>query len=95
MRADQIIQKPIITEKTSELAGKKVYAFAVHPHANKDQIAEQISRLFKVEVESVRISIQKGKTKRTGRRMIRKPVPAWKKAYVTVKNGSIAIFPQI
>ena len=41
-----IIQKPVITEKSMEAMGEKKYTFYVHPDANKFQIKTAVERLF-------------------------------------------------
>ena len=82
----QILQKPIISEKsiTGVTSGK--YSFKVHPKANKHQIAETVEKIFKVHVIKVNVlnfhaekNIVKGKFRGQNR--------AWKKAIVTLKKG--------
>src|SRR5207247_10042740 len=60
--------------------------FRVHPHANKVEIRHAIETLFKVKVEKVRTSCQLGKVRRGGRHQWRRP--DWKKAYITLAEGS-------
>jgi len=60
--------------------------FRVHPHANKVEIRRAVEVLFKVKVEKVRTSRQLGKLRRVGRQLGRRP--DWKKAYVTLAEGS-------
>ena len=53
--------------------------------ANKPLISEALNKLFKVEVDTIRVVIRKGKAKRSGRHMTR---GVHKKiAYVTLKEG--------
>jgi large subunit ribosomal protein L23 len=87
MNAVDVIKRPIITEKgtlVNELGNQVV--FRVHPRANKVEIRHAIESLFKVRVEKVRTSRQLGKIRRVGRHMGRRP--DWKKAYVTLAEGS-------
>ena len=87
MKATDVVRGPVITEKgtlVNEL-GRQVI-FRVHPHANKIEIGQAIETLFKVKVEKVRTSRQLGKVRRVGRHMGRRP--DWKKAYVTLAEGS-------
>jgi large subunit ribosomal protein L23 len=82
-----VIQGPIITEKgtlVNELGNQVV--FRVHPHANKVEIRQAVESLFKVRVEKVRTSRLLGKLRRVGRHSGRRP--DWKKAYVTLAEGS-------
>jgi large subunit ribosomal protein L23 len=58
----------------------------VNPHANKVEIRQAIESLFKVKVTKVRTFRQLGKIRRVGRHMGRRP--DWKKAYVTLAEGS-------
>ena len=81
-----VIKRPLITEQGMHLVQtQNTYPFAVDPRANKIQIRAAVERLFNVEVAAVRTSNYKGKTRRRGRRVGRKP--DWKKAYVKLKEG--------
>ena len=87
MNPGEVVQGPIITEKgtlVNELGNQVV--FRVHPHANKVEIRQAIETLFKVKVEKVRTTRQLGKIRRVGRHQGRRP--DWKKAYVTLAEGS-------
>jgi len=81
-----VILSPVITEKSTRLSESNQVVFRVHPHANKVEIRHAIESLFKVRVEKVRTSRQLGKVRRVGRHMGRRP--DWKKAYVTLAEGS-------
>ena len=87
MTPGEVIRGPIITEKgtlVNELGNQVV--FRVHPHANKVEIRHAVETLFKVRVEKVRTSRLLGKLRRVGRHVGRRP--DWKKAYVTLAEGS-------
>ncbi len=83
-----IIYQPLITEKSTVLReAKEVYCFRVHVNANKIEIARAIEALFdKVKVAAVRTSRMRGKTKRMGRFLGRRP--EWKKAWVQLAPDS-------
>ena len=86
MNITEVIKGPIVTEKLDKAREEQhQYAFLVDREANKGQIAEAIERLFKVSVVSVRTSIHRGKVKRIGRSIGRRP--NWKRAVVTLKEG--------
>ena len=87
MRAVDVVQGPVITEKGSlvQEAGNQV-VFRVNPRASKVDIRRAVETLFKVKVEKVRTSRQLGKVRRVGRHLGRRP--DWKKAYVTLAEGS-------
>lgn len=53
MLAHDIIIRPIITEKSMQLAEDKKYTFVVAKTANKIQIRKAIEEIFGVEVEKV------------------------------------------
>ena len=83
--------KPVITEKSMNLAAKGIYMFDVNARSNKPIIAQAVKEQFKVEVTNVRIAIIKGKIKKfkgvEGQRKDKK------RAFVTVKRGQkIAVF---
>ena len=84
--------RPLITEKSSAAyQARGEYAFQVHPDATKTQIRSAIEQLFGVKVTAVWTSNHRGKDKRVGRTVGRRP--NWKKAIVTLKEGdTIDIF---
>jgi large subunit ribosomal protein L23 len=87
----ETIVRPVITEKTSAAyQDRGEYAFEVHPVANKQEIKQAIERLFGVKVAEVWTSNQRGKTRRVGKSSGKRP--NWKKAIVTLREGSIDIF---
>ncbi len=86
------IVRPLITEKTSAAyQDRGEYTFEVHPEATKPQIRAAVEQLFGVKVTGVWTSHQRGKEKRVGKTVGRRP--NWKKAIVTLREGdSIEIF---
>jgi large subunit ribosomal protein L23 len=83
---DQIIIKPLLTEKTSVATeGNNSYGFEVDLKSNKNQIKGAIERLFDVKVLSVNTNITPGKLKRFGRHI--KKSGKVKKAYVQIAEG--------
>lgn len=85
MELEQVIIRPLVTEKFARLAEHRQYAFAVRVDANKIQIREAVQRLFKVTVTAVRTSRLGGKRKRRGAWLIRRPET--KRAIVTLAKG--------
>jgi len=82
----QILQKPIITEKTVDVKERnRTMCFKVNPHATKVEIKEAVQAIFKVKVESVHTSSFEGKIRRRGKLFGYRP--DWKKAYVKLKAG--------
>ena len=81
-----IIQAPLVSEKSTYVAEKhEQIIFRVAPDATKPEIKAAVELLFKTKVDSVTVSIVKGKKKRFGRFMGRRN--NWKKAYVCLKAG--------
>jgi large subunit ribosomal protein L23 len=89
-----IIKKPLITQKTTKLAKEGVYVFYVDPKANKNEIKNEIEKLFKVNVVDVRtVNLKRRERGLSKYKNIRQKV---KKAYVKLKEGqTINIFPQL
>ena len=83
----QIIKKPLITEKTSlQKEAGRVVAFEVAIDANKVEIKQAVEKAFDVKVVTVNTALVAGKTKRVGRQFGKRS--NWKKAYVTLAEGS-------
>ena len=62
-----VIQKPIVTEKSMNAMASKKYTFIVHPEANKAMIKEAVEKMFPgTKVASVNTMNCEGKTKRRG-----------------------------
>lgn len=83
--AQQVIEHPYITEKTSALAAHDTYVFRVARRATKNEIAKAIRRMFKVTVMKVNVMNMPEKKVRVGRYEGR--VPGFKKAMITIKEG--------
>ncbi len=87
MNIYDVIKKPLVTEKTTlEKDAKNIVAFEVSPVANKIEIKEAVEKLFQVEVSEINTVTVAGKRKRHGRTIGKRS--NWKKAYVTLKEGS-------
>jgi len=82
----QVIKRPLITEKANILKEKEnKVAFVVDRAANKAEIKEAVERFLKVKVLRVQVANMKGKPRRIGRTMGKRP--DWKKAVVTLGPG--------
>jgi len=84
--AYEIIERPLVTEKSMDGAGQGKYTFRVAKGANKIEIAKAVERVFNVEVDGVNTMIVKGKKRRQGRHPEGKTAD-WKKAIVSLKPG--------
>ncbi len=87
--ARDVILKPIITENSMEGVRNGKYTFKVLKAANKIEIANAVEKQFGVTVDSVNTMNVRGRFKRMGRNEGYKP--DWKKAIVTLKQGSKTI----
>jgi large subunit ribosomal protein L23 len=86
MRIQEIIRRPLITEKSTRLKDENgIVAFEVDRRANKIEIKKAVEAQFKVKVAEVRVAAMHGKVRRQGRFVGRKP--DWKKAYVKLAAG--------
>ena len=87
-----IVYTVLITEKSTTLSEKqKRYAFKVNPKSNKTEIKKAVEAIFKdqeVVVSEVKTMNYLGKSKRM-RSAKRGKRPDWKKAVVTLAEGSI------
>jgi large subunit ribosomal protein L23 len=85
-----IIIKPLVTEKSSSESTLGKYSFKVDVRATKPEIRSAIEKLFDVKVVSVNTIRYDGKEKR--QRTSVGMTPSWKKAVVTIateaKDGS-------
>jgi large subunit ribosomal protein L23 len=90
MNANQIIRRPLVTEKSTMMrdAGTNVIAFEVDVKANKIQVKDAVEQLFKVKVADVRLFNVRGKIKRMGRYQGKRR--DWRKAYVRLVAGEKA-----
>ncbi len=86
MTAQDIIIRPVITEKSMAGAVDKKYTFEVAKTANKIEIAKAVEEIFKVKVTKVNTVNVRGHLRRQGRSQ--GYTPSWKKAYVTLSQDS-------
>ena len=86
MTAQDIVIKPIISEKSIGGLQENKYTFKVAKDANKIEIAKAVEELFNVKVAKVNTISVKGKQKRMGRSVGR--TAAYKKAIVTLTDKS-------
>ena len=91
MHIYEVLSRPVVTEKNTDLMTQNKYVFEVLKKANKAQVKAAVEKAFKVNVLSVNVVTVPSKPKGFGR--LRGHRPAWKKAIVTLKEGDkIEIF---
>ena len=90
MDARDILVRPLITERTTQLMAEGKYVFVVAKAANKIEIAKAVSEIFKVKVAKVNTVNVIGKAKRMGRTQGKRP--DYKKAIVKLAPGETIEF---
>ena len=88
-----VIQKPVLTEKSMNAMAEKKYTFLVHPEATKSQVKEAVEKMFEgTKVAKVNTMNYDGKTKRRG--MTYGKTAKTKKAVVqlTAESADIELF---
>lgn len=87
MRLNNIVLKPLISEKGVKLQDLHKYCFKVVRQATKADIRAEMKRLFSVDVVDVNMCVVPGKKKRVPRTRWFTKAANWKKAFVTLKEG--------
>ena len=89
-----VIRQPVVTEKSGYMASElDQYVFIVDARANKIMIKEAVESAFDVTVDKVRVMNMPAKLARSYRnRQMRTRKAAYKKAIVTLSDGSIELF---
>jgi large subunit ribosomal protein L23 len=85
MNLNEVLIRPLITEKNTMLTSLGRYTFEVDRRANKPLVKQAVEQIFKVNVTAVNVINVPPKTRRVGR-SVGKTAP-WKKAVVTLKSG--------
>lgn len=89
-----IILKPLVSEKSYAGLGQKIYHFVVARDANKREIKDAVEKLFNVRVLRVNTMNVHPKAKRRG--VFNGFAPGWKKAVVCLnQEDSIPFFEGI
>ncbi len=91
MHTYDVLRRPVITEKNTDLMDQNKYVFEARKDANKAQIKTAVEKAFDVTVTAVNVITVPPRPRGFGR--MRGHRPAWKKAIVTLKPGDkIEIF---
>jgi large subunit ribosomal protein L23 len=86
-RLSRILIGPVVSEKSTRVGEQgRQMIFKVQPDASKPEIRKAVEKMFDVKVSAVQVSNVKGKIKRFGQSLGRRS--DWKKAYVTLAEGS-------
>jgi len=88
----EVIERPLVTEKSIAGAEGGKYTFRVRKNVNKIEIGRAVEQIFNVKVADVNTMTVRGKKKRLGRYPEGRTAD-WKKAIVTLRPGyKIEIF---
>lgn len=87
MNALNVIRKPVVTEKSSLLQEKKVYAFWINPKATKIDVKMAIRQIYGTDVAKVRLIKVVGKFRAIKKGLINKRKES-RKAYVTLADSA-------
>lgn len=91
MDSYQVLKRPLVTEKgTKQKEQANQMAFEVDRRANKILVRNAVENMFKVKVLGVKVINVKGKERRIGRNVGKKP--DWKKAIVRIAPGEAIEF---
>ena len=85
MLSEDVIIKPIVTEKSNDEVQNGKYTFKVNKKATKVDVKRACEKLFNVKVLNVNTVNVKGKEKRVGRSVGK--TSDWKKAIVTIDTN--------
>ena len=87
----EIIKKPVVSEKSSDMNEKGKYTFIVDKDCNKIEIAKAVEKMYGVTVQDVNTIRYSGKVKSKymKSRVVSGRRPAFKKAIITVKKGDM------
>ena len=89
-RIYDILQAPVISEKSTAANEKDTLVFKVLKDATKEEIKAAVEKIFNVQVVAVRTLNFQGKVRRTARGFGKRS--EWKKAYVTLPAGTSVDF---
>ncbi|MFM9332353.1 50S ribosomal protein L23 [Paenibacillus mesotrionivorans] len=81
-----VIKRPVITERTTDMMASKRYVFEVDLRANKTEIKKAVEAIFKVKVSKVNTLRMPAKPKRYGK--YSGYTSEWKKAVVQLSPES-------
>jgi large subunit ribosomal protein L23 len=85
--AEQVLMRPVVSEKSYALMEDGAYVFVVAPDATKVDVRNAVEQVFGVKVKSVNTLNRKGKTRRNRKTNTVGKRSATKRAIVTLAAG--------
>ncbi len=92
MNKNEVIKYPILTEKTYSQMDKGIYTFACDFRTNKTEVKKTVEFIFDVKVAKVNIANVSKKATKLGR--FAGFTNRYKKAIITLSEGTINLFPE-
>jgi len=91
--AEQVLVRPVVSEKSYSLMDDGVYVFVVAKDASKTEVREAVEQVFGVHVKKVNTLTRKGKKRRNRRTNTVGSRPDTKRAIITLAgNDRIDLF---
>lgn len=84
---EQVLLRPVVSEKSYALMEDNTYVFEVNPDANRTEIRQAVELVFNVHVTKVNTLNRKGKRRRNRRSNTWGARPDAKRAMVTLQAG--------
>lgn len=85
MNVNEVLIKPVITEKTTVMQESNKYVFKVDKRATKNSVVDAVKKIY--NIDPLKVNIICVDRKRKGMRYKNGVSPSWKKAIVTLKDG--------
>ncbi len=85
MDFNDVIIRPVLSEKSTDLAEENKYVFQVAMNANKHLIKKAVKEIFNVNPKKINVMKVRGKRKRVRHQY--GYTTSWKKAIVTIAKG--------
>lgn len=88
MDLTSVIVGPVLTEKAERLKVARTYTLRVRQGATKVEVCQALKKLYDVDVEGVRVIPVRPKRRLLGSGRVMEKRHPWRKALVTLREGS-------
>lgn len=86
-----VIVGSVLTEKSERLKAARTHTLRIAQGATKVQVRQALKKLYDVDVERVRVLLVRPKRRLLGSGRVMEKRHRWKKALVTLREGSKAL----
>ena len=87
MEPQNVILRPVVSEKSYKRLDENVYTFIIHPDASKIEVRQAVEKIFDVKVLKVNTLNRAGKRRRNRRAPTFGSTSGTKRAMVTLAKG--------